>query len=380
MKLGYKLRKKFIVIENQVKRSFSLCLFLSWLLFDPSKFKIIRNEKIKSILIVNMGKTVGDFYILLGMLNKLNKNYPKVKIYMLCLDKNKKFVKNPQIKVLSLQEAKNLIKKKKIDSLINYTVFLKNMHYSRIPYRIGLDEVSIKEVFRKWQMPATRRIFPSNKGIIRMFLSFEKLGFYLNRELCFYFTKESEKYAEEFYKKYKKYKEKIIFIHPGSGKGIRSSQEKGVSTTFWEPRKWAKVVDSLIKSYNSKIVFTGVENEKPIIMKIISKVKNKQRVIIAPSNLSVEEEASLLKRGDLLITIDTATAHIGAQSGIPLIDLFGPYKPIIAIPWTDKKSILFHSEICNGCKKNICPEGFPQCMEAITVKEVLKAAESHLNG
>ncbi len=378
MKLGYGLRKNFIVIENQIKRAFSLCLFLSWLLFDPSKFKKIKPEKIKSLLVVNMGKTVGDFYLLLGMLNKLNKNYPRVRIYMLCLDKNKKFVKNPNIKVLSLSEAKNLIKKKKIDSLINYTVFLKNMHYTKIPYRMGLDEVNIKEVFRKWQMPATRRIFPYNKGIIRMFLSFEKLGFYLNRELYFYFTKESEKYAEEFYKKYKKGKEKIIFIHPGSGKGARSSQEKGISSASWPSERWAKVADSLIKRYNSKIVFTGVENEKPIIQEIISKIKNKKKALDAPSNLSVEEEASLLKRGDLLVTIDTATAHIGAQAGIPLIDLFGPYQPIIAMPWTDKKSILFHSEVCSGCKKNICPEGFPQCMESITVKEVLRAASNYL--
>ena len=378
MKLGYANRKLVTGFVNQVKRFFSLTFYVLWAVFSTEKFVKVKTKKINSLLIVNSGPTVGDFYMFLGVVNRLIEKYPYLKVFFLTSEKNKRFVKNPRINIVSKERVEELVNRGCVDALVNFSPILDRGVYKKVPYTVGLDEIGFGGFFKKWPIVlCTRRVFPYEKGILKMFEAFEKLGFKINRELSFCFTEESEEYAEEFYKKYVKGGEKVVFVHAGSGKAVRSG-ENLVSSTEWPAERWGEVVDSLLNNYRCKVVFTGVEKEKPIIKKIIERVNNKKGVLDVSGNLSVEEEASLMRRGDLLISIDTATAHIGAQTGIPVVDLFGPFNPNKALPWTDKREILFHPEVCVDCMKDACPEGVPQCMRAITVKEVLDASEKYL--
>ncbi len=378
MKLGYPIRKKVIVLVNQAKRFINLMFYLSWLLFDPSKFKLVKHKKIRSLLVIALGKAIGDFFILLGTLNKLKESYPALKIYLFCLEKNKKFIKNPSIQFVDLKQAEEMINNQLIDALISYTVLLKRKVYTKVPYRVSMEELNVKEL-KKLPMLATRRVFPYHGGVLRMILSLEALGFNINRELSFCFTKEAEADAEKFFKKNNISKQdKLVFLHPGSARALQSSKEGKTPASDWPTERWVEVANKLINKPKVRIIFTGVKEEKPAIAKIISQIKDKKRVLDTSGELSIELVASILKRGTLLICVDTSLAHIGAQCGISIIDLFGPYNPKLSHPWTDKLVTVFHSEACNSCRRYACPEGAPQCMRSITVKEVLDAADKRL--
>ena len=71
-----------------------------------------------------------------------------------------------------------------------------------------------------------------------------------------------------------------------------------------------------------------------------------------------------------MISIDTGIVHVGAQAGIPIIDIYRSDCKR-GWPWTEKKSMIFHPEVCNDCERYNCPEGEPVCVNSITPKEIL---------
>ena len=101
--------------------------------------------------------------------------------------------------------------------------------------------------------------------------------------------------------------------------------------------------------------------------------------MIDPSKIiNLNQTASLLKRADLLISIDTGIAHLGAQTETPLIVLFSSHHPRGCSPLSNKKIDIFHSEVCNSCKRYACPEKNPLCIRAIKVKEIMNATDKLL--
>lgn len=359
MKLGYRNRRLYNKLRKLVRQIFHFYLYVEWLILDFSKFK--RIKKINNLLVVWEGKTIGDLYHTLGMLNRAATLYPSLNLYFLCREDRKNFVKNPNIKVIK----RNEIKDKKIDAVILFS-YLEKEFYKHIRYKIGLVNIGMSDFFKK-RMELTRMIYPykdNEPGVSRMFKCFKAAGLDLKNKSEFYYTKEGEEYAEKFYKKIKR---PVIFIHMGSGSFTSKNSAK-----LWDPNNWTEVVNRLTEIYNPTIVFTGVKDEEESINKIISLV-NKDNLKSAVS-LPVETLASLFKRGDLLISIDTGIVHVAAQVGIPIVDIYR-WDCKRGWPWTDKKSMIFHPEVCNDCEKYECPEGEPICITSITPKEVLKEAK-----
>jgi len=386
MKLGFTLRKFVIDALDIARRLLDMGIYLLWLLVDPSKFKIIDNKKIKNMLVVDVG-AIGDTYNVLGIINELIFRYPYLNINYLGLEKNKKFIKNPKINVINKQEVKSLIDKKKLDAIIflttshNPELFDRELYFKslKVPYRVFSDYSRISNLLDQIPFFITRRVFPTYKTMLGDSISaFETLGFSLNNKIRFHYTAEAEKFAEKFMNKIRdNKKQKIIFIHPSNEKVTHALKENKVPSSDWANEKWVRVIEQLMHDFDSKFIFTGSKDESPIIEEIISKIKNKKRTINAAGKFSLEELASLLKRADLLISVDTSIAHFGAQVGIPLIVLMFCKSSFCGAP-TNFKIDIFHAEVCNNCQRYACAEGNNICMKAITVKEVLDAANSFL--
>ena len=386
MKLGFGLRRIATEIFGLMRLSSSRLIYLIWLLFDFGKFKIIDNKKIKSILVVYAGAT-GDRYNSLGILNRLLKKFAYLKLYFLTAKKERESVKNPKIQIVDLEETKKLIDNNKIDAAVIFAdtynpelfdwEFYKK--FTKIPYRVGFAISGVASFFKVIPFSFTRRVYPNEKTAMRNhIILFEKLGFYFDREIEFYFTEEAEKNAKEFIKKNKiEEGEKVIFMHPTSKKSIDFLKKGKQTSKDWPYERWAELANNLIKKYNARIIFTGAPEENEIIEKIIPKINNSKKVINAAGKLSIEEIGSLLKRADLLICLDTAIGHIGGQVGVPVIVLLGG-NPLNCYPWTAKKMMLFHPEVCTNCRRSACPEGNNICMKTITVSEVFDAATKFL--
>jgi len=387
MRLGFTLRRVVINISEIVRRLLDMSLYFTWLLLDPSKFKTIDNKRIKSILVVDTG-AMGDTYNVLAIINQLLKKYPYLNIYYLTNEKKRKFVKNPKICAINKEKAISLIDNKNIDAIIFLTnirdkeLFDKSFYFKalKIPYRVFSDYASVSTLFKQLPLLVTRKVFPTYKTMLEDSISaFEILGFSFDKKIGFYHPPDAEKFADKFIKNLKdNKKQKIIFIHASCEKVTHALNEGKVPSSDWPTERWVEVTNTLLTNYNSKIIFTGTLEENQVIKEIISKVKYKKRIINSAGKFSIEQIASLLKRADLLISVDTSIDHIGAQVGVPLVVLMF-CKPSFCGAHTDFKLDLFHPEVCTNCRRYSCPEKNNVCMKAITVDEVLKAASKFLD-
>ncbi len=348
MKLGFKLRKISIKIVNLIRylrqaRSYFLDFFYE------NSFK---KGQIKTLLTIQEG-AAGDTYEFIGALNQLAEDYPNVRIYCLTRAKTKNFYKNPKLHVISPRKAENLIKSKKIDALISYgkiNNFFKKKLVFNIPYRVG-------KLF-SYKL----RCFTDELCLI-----FKKIGFEI-KNIKFYYTPGAEEIAKKFYKENKI--KLPVFIHVGSGKTIRALREGKIASTLWDSDNWARVADYLIEKYNCTIIFTGVKEEKFLIKTVTQKMKSKNFINIT-GKFSIEEMASIVRRGELVIGVDSGMTHILSQIGIPVIILFAG-NPTISTPHKNSINLWSGPKVCNNCRKYYCPEGNALCISKINVKDVLE--------
>ena len=228
MRLGFRLRRIWIITEDFFRSLLNFIYYFIWLIFDFSKFKKINKEQINSILVVYGGAT-GDFYNILGILNELNHKYPKIKIYLYTKEENKKFVKNTNINLINLGNLKQYVRERKIDCLFFLeSYFFPNGKYPlllKIPYRISTDQIGFGSLKGNLYLISNKRIFPRfENGIKRYLKAFKKLGFEIDK-LRFFFIKSSEEKALEFISKNRLKDKKLIFFHPGGGKIVRCLKE-----------------------------------------------------------------------------------------------------------------------------------------------------------
>jgi ADP-heptose:LPS heptosyltransferase len=62
-------------------------------------------------------------------------------------------------------------------------------------------------------------------------------------------------------------------------------------------------------------------------------------------NLSVEQLIAVIGEADLLISNDSAPAHIAAACGTPVIAIFGPTDPVRFKPWSEHQHVVIR-DIC----------------------------------
>jgi ADP-heptose:LPS heptosyltransferase len=388
MKMGYGFRKVHTKSIQLVRDLVILSDYLFWLLFDFSKFKRVDVSSIKNLLVVYSGH-IGDVSNSTGILSELKSKYPDVNVYYLINKDRRNFVLPPFIKLVDRDGVKKMIREMKLDAVVllqGATSFSELFDWelffliNRIPYRVSCDSIQVSKKYlrRIIPLPLTRKIYTlNNNGFVQHLRCFQALGFDV-KKTSFYFKKNSEEFAELFFRENKiREEEPVVFLHAGSGKAVTALEEGKVASSLWVGERWAEVGDYLIEKYGARVILTGVQKEKRVVDEIYSIMTNKKKVINLAGKVSIEDSASLLKRGDLLISIDTAMAHIGAQSGIPVIDLFGPLTPKECSPLGESTDI-FHPEVCTACRKYACPEGSNVCMRAISVGEILRAADKYL--
>lgn len=387
MKLGYTLRQTVTDSLRLVRDSINFFSYLSWLALDPAKFKKIKTNKIKSVLVIYSAAT-GDMINAIGLCNSLKKNYPNVSIYFLTEARNTRLFNTPHINVIDKIQAIELINAKKIDSAILLQgattikeIFDKNLFFKllKVKYCVSCDYIQHKPSLllkQIYPIPLTRKVYTiSSNGFQDQLNAFRSLGFDIHSPE-FYYIPKAEIFAKSFLKKYKiTEKEPLIFMHAPAGTIANAKKEGKLPSHEWPAKNWAALADKLIKEFNARILFSGIEKEKPQIQEIITFIKNKKKTINLAGITNISETASLLKRGKVIVTIDTGTAHIAAQTGIKVIDLFGPVRPKDCSSLCDSIDI-FHPEVCNGCRRYACPETDNICMKAITIEEIF----NHVRG
>lgn len=149
----------------------------------------------------------------------------------------------------------------------------------------------------------------------------------------------------------------------------------------WSAERFAKLSDVLADRYNAKIIILSDRSDKVFGDRTAS-------FMAKPSlNLSgrttVGELAGVLKRSKLFISNDSGPVHIACALGVPVVAIFGRSdRGLSPQRWgpSGEKDIVIHKNVgCEVCLAHNCNIGF-RCLEAVSVEDVLQAAEKILGG
>jgi lipopolysaccharide heptosyltransferase II len=178
----------------------------------------------------------------------------------------------------------------------------------------------------------------------------------------------AELWAEDlFLKAGIKPSERIAVINPGAS----------CPSKIWPAERYSAVADALAGRGFKIIVLAGPEVlDQRTARSVIDLMKAPAMDLIGKAD--IPETASLFRRCSLVISADTGPMHIAAAVGAPLIAIFGRNQQGISPKrWgpVNSNSVVLHKDAgCTDCRAHDCKRDFV-CMKAITVEEVLFAAQ-----
>ena len=165
--------------------------------------------------------------------------------------------------------------------------------------------------------------------------------------------------------------DRCIAVNPGAS----------CASKRWSADRFAKVANRLIEKCGAKIVVLAGEADKRFGDKVASLLE--KNCVNLSGRTSVADVASVLRRVSLFVSNDSGPVHIACAVGTPVIAIFGRNdRGLSPQRWgpTGKRDIVLHKDVgCVECLAHNCKRGF-KCLEAITVDEVLAAAEKILGG
>lgn len=141
----------------------------------------------------------------------------------------------------------------------------------------------------------------------------------------------------------------------------------------WPSRNFAKSADILARRWNAKVVLLGAAAEKELVDEVSAAMEAPH--INLAGKTTLEQLIGVVKRCAVLVTNDTATMHIAAATGTPIVALFLVHAYGFETgPYCDK-AILLEPEIqCFPClHSSTCPHY--ACLDYVTPEMVADAAE-----
>jgi lipopolysaccharide heptosyltransferase II len=149
-------------------------------------------------------------------------------------------------------------------------------------------------------------------------------------------------------------------LHPGSTAASRR----------YPPELFASAADGLAR-LGWQVVLTGDAHERPLVEHVRGAMHHTAASLAGM--LRLEELAAVIQSAPVLISNNTAAAHIAAAVGTPVVDLYALTNPQHT-PWGVSHRVLFHDVPCRYCYKSVCPEGHHGCLGLVSPDEVVRAA------
>lgn len=342
-------------------------------------------KEIKKILIIRLDH-VGDLLCTTPAFRAIKEKFPTAKLDVLVSKYNKDIVKdNPFIDGIMTYEAPWFKRRnRRIIKLVEFIRLAKALKGQK--YDIGID------------------LRGDLRDIILMFLAAIKYkigygitgaGFLLDKEITynpdvhiaehnldvlkaigiettnkrseFFIADEYENFAKDFLiKNGLKADDFLVCVHLGAG----------FASKRWLPKKWAQLIDKLIKDFKARVIIIGTRDDKTLSNNIKQMVKGK--IIDAVGETSLVGVAALLKKAKLFIGTDSGPSHIAASVDTPSVILYSGTN--YAKHWAPlgKKIIIIQKDIpCKGCERLKCANNI--CMDLINVDEVIEAIRKVLD-
>ena len=146
------------------------------------------------------------------------------------------------------------------------------------------------------------------------------------------------------------------------------------ATKQWTRQGFATVAEAFFK-LGYDVYLMGGPDEKLLCEDIHTLSPNSQ--VLAGSK-SILESILFVKGCDLVISNDSAPAHMAASQNVPIVSIFGPTTLNLGFrPWTSKVIVVENKKLnCRPCGKHghqKCPLKHHHCMIQIEAQEVIDA-------
>ncbi|MFH1045843.1 MAG: lipopolysaccharide heptosyltransferase II [Candidatus Omnitrophota bacterium] len=234
-----------------------------------------------------------------------------------------------------------------------------------IPERIGYNSKK-----RGWLL--TRRITAPMERLhkVEYFLNLARaLGIETaHKEYEFFLDDDDKKFIDQLLSEHDlKAADRLIVLNPGGNWGLKR----------WPKENFSRLGDELSEKYQAKVLITGAENDLALAQAIAGQMR--QRPVIFCAKTTLGELAALLAKADLVVANDSGPMHIALSQKAKVIALFGPTDPLITGPYGGGNYFVINKNTdCQiPCYELKCRQNF--CMQAITVEDVLSAAEKLLS-
>ncbi|SDP05297.1 glycosyltransferase family 9 protein [Selenomonas ruminantium] len=148
----------------------------------------------------------------------------------------------------------------------------------------------------------------------------------------------------------------------------------------WPKEYFVEVVDALAEHYDAAFFIVGAPNDRAYADEVIAAMH--QPVMNFCGETSLVDLAAIIRKADLLITVDTGATHIAATTGVKMVTMYGCTSPDRWHPINDNARVLTSREACCPCsvRADACPSNpKPNCLWHITPEMVKTECMALLN-
>jgi len=165
----------------------------------------------------------------------------------------------------------------------------------------------------------------------------------------------------------------LVAIHPGSSRRERA----------WPAQRFAELSGRLAES-GVRLMVLGAPGDRAAASPMLQAPGN--AIMDAVGIGGVGFMAALVEQCDLFVGNDSGPMHVAAAVGTATVAVFGPGAPGKTAPYVPsaQRREVSRAFPCSPCRQEFfsecdaAPSGIPWCLEAVTVQEVLDAAQELL--
>lgn len=158
----------------------------------------------------------------------------------------------------------------------------------------------------------------------------------------------------------------LVVVHPGASAPSRR----------YPAGRFGAAAGQLYEHTGARLVFTGTRAEAPLVAEA---ARVAGHGVPLAGRLQLDELAALIGMADVVLTNNTAPAHIASAMGTPVVDMYALTNPQ-HMPWQVPSRVLFHDTDCKYCYRSLCPLGHHRCLELVEPADVARAALELLDG
>jgi lipopolysaccharide heptosyltransferase II len=144
----------------------------------------------------------------------------------------------------------------------------------------------------------------------------------------------------------------------------------------YPPASFSAALDLVVAEQRCHVVLTGDAAEVPLVESVRASMRSASYSLAGC--LDFAELCAIIEAADVLVSNNTAPAHIAAAVGTPVVDLYALTNPQ-HLPWRVPHRVLYRDVPCRYCYKSVCPAGHHACLAGVTPVEVADAVRELLD-